>query len=453
MIEVIVLAAGQGTRMHSVLPKVLHPLAGKPLIHHVVDCARHSGADKIHLVVGHGADEVEAAVTTDDCVFHRQNEQLGTGHAVLQALPACQPSSTVIVLFGDVPLLTHSTLTAVIQAAEAGPVMLSAVVDDPEGYGRVVRGLDGEFLRVVEHKDANPEELAIAEINTGVLAAKAEQLSVWLDSLDNNNSQGEYYLPDVLAKAIDSGVDVAVVKGVNDEWLGVNDRAQLAQVERLFQARQAKALMANGLGIADPSRVDIRGELSVGRDVFLDVGVVIEGDVHLADNVLVEPYAVLKNCSVAAGTVVRSFSHIEDSQIGEHCQIGPYARIRPGSQLDDSVKIGNFVEVKNSQLGTGAKANHLAYVGDADVGADSNIGAGTITCNYDGANKHKTQLGDRVFIGSNSTLVAPLIIADDGFVAAGSTVTLDVERKELAVGRAKQRNIAGWKRPTKSTKG
>ena len=452
MLEVIILGAGKGTRMRSSLPKVLHSLAGKPLIHHVIDTARQLGAANIHVVVGHDADAVESAVSTDDVSCHRQTEQLGTGHAVKQAIPACRPESTVIVLFGDVPLLTYQTLASVIEIAASGPVVLAAKVEDPSGYGRIVRDGQGSFVRVVEHKDANGQERELNEINTGVLAASGEQLASWLNQIDNHNSQAEYYLPDVLGVATREGVSVSVVTTDSDEWLGVNDKAQLAQVERVLQARKADQLMAAGVGLADPARVDIRGNVTAGQDVFLDVGAVLEGEVSLGDNVRIEPYVVLRNCSIGSGTVINSFTHIEDASVGEDCQIGPYARLRPGSELAEGAKIGNFVELKNSQMGAGAKANHLAYVGDATVGAGSNIGAGTITCNYDGANKHKTTLGDRVFVGSNSTLVAPLTVAHDGFVAAGSTVTSDISERQLAVGRAKQRNIDGWKRPTKQPK-
>ena len=452
MLEVIILGAGKGTRMRSSVPKVLHSLAGKPLIHHVIDTARQLGAANIHVVVGHDADAVERAVSAHDVSCYRQAEQLGTGHAVKQAIPACRPDSTVIVLFGDVPLLTHHTLTSVLEMAASGPVVLAARVEDPSGYGRVVRDGQGSFVRVVEHKDANEQERALNEINTGVLAASGGPLASWLSQIDNHNSQGEYYLPDVLGVATREGVPVSVVTTHTEEWLGVNDRAQLAQVERVLQARKADQLMAAGVGLADPTRIDIRGKVTAGQDVFLDVGVVLEGEVSLGDNVRIEPYVVLRNCSIGSGTVINSFTHIEDASVGEDCQLGPYARLRPGSELAEGVKIGNFVELKNSQMGAGAKANHLAYVGDATVGAGSNIGAGTITCNYDGANKHKTILGDRVFVGSNSTLVAPLTVADDGFVAAGSTVTSDISERQLAVGRAKQRNIDGWKRPTKKPK-
>ncbi|MCH1553287.1 MAG: bifunctional UDP-N-acetylglucosamine diphosphorylase/glucosamine-1-phosphate N-acetyltransferase GlmU [Luminiphilus sp.] len=452
MLEVIILGAGKGTRMRSSLPKVLHMLAGKPLIHHVIDMTRQLGAANIHVVVGHDSDAVEDAIRAHDVCCHRQTEQLGTGHAVKQAIPYCRPESTVIVLFGDVPLLTQPTLASVVEMAASGPVVLAAKVEDPSGYGRVVRDGQGSFVRVVEHKDASEQERQLNEINTGVLATTGEQLASWLNQINNDNSQGEYYLPDVLAVATREGVTVSVVTTDSDEWLGVNDRVQLAQVERVLQAREADRLMAAGVGLADPARIDIRGKVTVGQDVFLDVGVVLEGEVSLGDNVRIEPYVVLRNCSIGSGTVINSFTHIEDASVGEDCQIGPYARLRPGSELAEGAKVGNFVELKNSQLGAGAKANHLAYVGDATVGAGSNIGAGTITCNYDGANKHKTTLGNRVFVGSNSTLVAPLTVADDSFVAAGSTVTSDISESQLAVGRAKQRIIDGWKRPIKKSR-
>ena len=453
MLEVIVLAAGRGTRMRSSLPKVLHALASKPMIHHVLDTARALEASRIHVVVGHGAELVSSAIAADDVTTYVQSEQLGTGHAALAAAPHCQPESTVIVLFGDVPLLSSATLSRVIKAAESGPVLLAASVKDPHGYGRVIRDSNGAFERVVEQKDANVEELSVCEVNTGVLAAKSQNLNSWLARVTNDNAQGEYYLPDVLGLAVSDGYSVEVVVTDDEvETQGVNDRIQLEALERSLQIRQAEALMARGVFLSDKSRFDLRGKLDCSEDVSIDVNVLIEGHVSIARGATIEANCVLKDCTIGEGAVVRAFSHIEGATVGPDCQVGPYARLRPGAELSAKAKVGNFVEVKNSHFGEGAKANHLAYVGDAEIGAGSNIGAGTITCNYDGVNKHRTELGENVFIGSNSTLVAPLSVEDNGFVAAGSTVTSPVGESELAVGRAKQRNIKGWKRPEKSKK-
>ena len=451
MLEVIVLAAGRGTRMRSNLPKVLHPLAGRPMVAHVVDTAREIGADRIHVVVGHGADEVRAALAADDVVFHEQTEQLGTGHAVQQAIPHCAPDSIALVLFGDVPLLAGETLAPMLEIARQQPVMLATHLDDPTGYGRVLRDDQTQFLSVVEHKDATPAQRAVREVNTGVLAAKASQLADWLAKVGNDNAQGEYYLPDVLQIARDDGWSVAVhVAADANETAGVNDRAQLEQLERTLQEQQALALLRDGVALADRRRIDIRGELVCGRDVFIDVNVVIEGRVVLGDGVRIAANCVLRDSELGDSTEVEPFSYLDGARVGARCRIGPYARLRPGSALDDAARIGNFVETKNAKIGAGSKANHLAYIGDAVVGAGSNVGAGTITCNYDGVNKHRTVLGDDVFVGSNSTLVAPVTIENGGFVGAGSTITKAVAADQLGIGRAKQRNIDGWQRPTKN---
>ena len=451
MLEVIVLAAGRGTRMKSELPKVLHHIGGKPMVARVLDTARQLGAERIHVVVGHGASQVSDAVAAPDVEIYVQSEQLGTGHAALQAAPSCHPDSTILILFGDVPLLSSGVLADVVSASKTQPTLLAAALEDPTGYGRVIRDTDGSFARVVEQKDGLPHELEVTEVNTGVLAARGSELVAWLGQVKNNNAQGEFYLPDVLSLALQDGKKVSVVvTDKSNEISGVNDRAQLEALERLHQRQKADELMAAGVHVMDASRLDIRGSLACGTDVVLDANVLIEGEVRLGNNVVVEPNCVLKDCVIGDGTVVRAFTHIEGAAVADNCQVGPFARLRPGAELGDGAKIGNFVEVKNSVLGAGAKANHLAYVGDASVGAGSNIGAGTITCNYDGANKHKTELGENVFIGSNSTLVAPLTVENDGFVAAGSTVTSLVGESQLAVGRAKQRNIDGWKRPQKS---
>jgi bifunctional UDP-N-acetylglucosamine pyrophosphorylase/glucosamine-1-phosphate N-acetyltransferase len=449
-LEVIILAAGRGTRMRSSLPKVLHTLAGQPLLQHVIDTAQALDPSQIHVVVGYGADVVQEAVPGQKLNFHTQNEQLGTGHAVGCALPACQPGSVVLVLFGDVPLIASSTLQSVISGAQQNPSMLAARLSDPSGYGRVLRDEAGGFMAVVEQADASESEALICEVNTGVLAAPVDQLASLLSSVSNDNAQGEYYLPDVLGLARQQEIAVEVV--VTDDALemyGVNNRAQLQELERSLQCRRADALMEAGVAIADRQRIDIRGDLECGLDVAIDINVVFEGQVRLGDGVRVGAHCVLKDVTVSSGTDIQPFCHLEGAVIGEQCRIGPYARLRPGSVLADAARVGNFVETKNTTFGAGSKANHLAYLGDTTVGSNTNIGAGTITCNYDGIDKHKTSLGDGVFVGSNSTLVAPVTLSDGAFVAAGSVVTDDVAGQELAVGRARQRNIAGWQRPAK----
>ena len=452
MLEVIILAAGQGSRMQSRLPKVLHQLSGRPLVHYTLDAARAAGADRIHVVIGCGADAVEAAVQAPDVQCHLQAQQKGTGHAVQQAIGACHPDSTLLVLFGDVPLVSDTTLRAVVAAAaEGGIAMLSAEVEDPSGYGRVVRDDQGDFLAVVEHKDASVAQHQLREINTGVLAGKANRLNDWLSRIQNNNAQSEYYLPDVLALAKADGIAVAVV--VSDsalDTLGVNTPQQLEYLERQHQQVLAEQLMTSGVLVADRTRLDIRGSLHCGSDVSIDINVLFEGQVILADEVTIGAHCVIRNATIEAGVQVRPFTHIDGAIIKSGAEIGPYARLRPGTEIGEQAKVGNFVEIKNVSLGTGAKANHLTYLGDATVGAWSNVGAGTITCNYDGANKYRTELGEGVFIGSNSTLVAPLSVASGGFVAAGSTITDDVSGDQLAVARGRQRNVEGWQRPTKT---
>ena len=452
MLEVIILAAGQGSRMQSRLPKVLHQLSGRPLVHYTLDAARAAGADRIHVVIGCGTDAVEAAVQDPDVQCHLQAQQKGTGHAVQQAIGACHPDSTLLVLFGDVPLVSDTTLRAVVAAAaEGGIAMLSAEVEDPSGYGRVVRDDQGDFLAVVEHKDASAAQHQLREINTGVLAGKANRLNDWLSRIQNNNAQSEYYLPDVLALAKADGIAVAVV--VSDsalDTLGVNTPQQLEYLERQHQQVLAERLMTSGVLVADRTRLDIRGSLHCGRDVSIDINVLFEGQVILADEVTIGAHCVIRNATIEAGVQVRPFTHIDGAIIKSGAEIGPYARLRPGTEIGEQAKVGNFVEIKNVSLGTGAKANHLTYLGDATVGAWSNVGAGTITCNYDGANKYRTELGEGVFIGSNSTLVAPLSVASGGFVAAGSTITDDVSGDQLAVARGRQRNVEGWQRPTKT---
>ena len=450
MLEVIILAAGQGSRMQSSTPKVLHTLAGRPLVTHVLQAARRLNADRIHVVVGYGAEAVNSAVAAADVQCHLQAEQLGTGHAVKQAIGSCEPTSTVVVLFGDVPLITERALTSVLAKAETGVAMLSATLANPAGYGRVVRSSDGEFVAVVEEKDATPEQRALQEINTGVLAATAERLAGWLDQVGNQNAQAEYYLPDVLGLASKEGMPVEVVCSDDDfDTLGVNTPQQLEHLERLHQGALADQLMSGGVRVSDRARLDIRGRLQCGRDVRIDINVVIEGEVVLGDGVSIGANCILRDTQVGDGTQILPFSYLVGASVSAGAVIGPYARLRPGSVIDEKAKVGNFVEVKNAHIGKGAKASHLSYLGDADIGPGANVGAGTITCNYDGAEKHRTVLGEKVFVGSNSTLVAPLTIESGGFIAAGSTVTDDVKADQLAVARGRQRNVDGWQRPVK----
>lgn len=450
-LNIVILAAGQGSRMKSDKPKVLHTIAEKPLLGHVLDTAEALESDRTVVVYGHGGDRVRQAFTEHKVTWVEQAEQKGTGHAVLQTVPALDDDATVLILYGDVPLLQASTLEPLVAHAEAGPALLSAVLADPHGYGRVIRDQRGLFERVVEQKDATAEELAVHEVNTGVMAMPAVMLKKYLPLVTNNNAQGEYYLPDVLPMAVADGSDVQVVTVDNAiETEGVNTRAQLAQLERAYQLRQIKVLMDQGLGVADPARVDIRGSLTAGKDCFVDVNAVFEGDVVLGDGVIIEPNCVIRNSTIGSGTTICAMSHLEQATVGASATIGPFARLRPGTQLADKTKIGNFVETKKAVLGEGSKVNHLSYIGDAVLGSGVNVGAGTITCNYDGANKFQTTMGDNVFIGSNSTLVAPVTIETDGFVGAGSVVTKTVGQGELAIGRGKQRNISGWKRPEKN---
>jgi len=451
-LEVIILAAGQGTRMKSALPKVLHPVAGKPLLAHVVDAARQLKPKAIHVVVGHGADQVEAALGADDLHWVVQSKQCGTGHAVLQAMPTVDSASTVLVLYGDVPLITPQTLESLDEKASIAPALLTAIVDNPYGLGRIIRDEQGTLLEVVEEKDASDIQRLICEVNTGVLAAPAKALNEYLPLVGSDNKQGEYYLPDILGLAVNQGKTIeSFLVGSELEVQGVNDRSQLNQVEREFQRRQADSLMRDGVYVADLNRLDIRGNLSCGKDVSIDVNVVFEGVVILGDGVSIGPNCVIIDSTVACGSSIHAFSHVQDSSVGSSCSVGPYARLRPGSNLGEGAKVGNFVEMKKANIGKGSKVNHLSYIGDCEMGEGVNVGAGTITCNYDGVNKSKTILGDGVFVGSNSTLVAPLTIGDGGFVGAGSTLTKGVAKDELAVSRARQKNIKGWQRPKKNT--
>lgn len=450
-IDVVVLAAGQGTRMKSNKPKVLHGIAGKPMLQHVIDASKALDNSKCHLIVGHGSEQVKSVINEGNLIWVQQTEQLGTGHAVQQALPGLSDESTTLILYGDVPLIKTDTLQRLLEIAQRGVVALLTVnLDDPTGYGRIVRSADGNVTAIVEHKDARPEQHKINEINTGILALPTALLKRWLPQLSNDNAQGEYYLTDIIGMASQDGVNIDTAQPEDaEEVQGVNNRLQLAELERYYQFQQAKYLMTEGATLADPNRVDVRGDINIGRDIEIDINVVFEGHIVLGDNVSIGPNCVIKNTKIAAGTVIHANSHIDGAVIESQCNIGPYARLRPGTKMAEGAKIGNFVETKKSYIGLGSKVNHLSYIGDAEIGKNVNVGAGTITCNYDGVNKFKTELGDGVFIGSNSSLVAPVNIQAGATVGAGSTITNDISSGQLAVGRGKQRNIDNWQRPLK----
>jgi bifunctional UDP-N-acetylglucosamine pyrophosphorylase / glucosamine-1-phosphate N-acetyltransferase len=453
-LHVVILAAGQGTRMKSARPKVLQPLAGRPLLAHVLGRALGLGAHATHVVYGHGGDAVPAAFPDSDVRWVLQAEQLGTGHAVAQAMPGIPDDATVLVLYGDVPLIEAATLKPLVTAARDGRLALLGVrLEDPTGYGRLIRDAAGRVVRIVEQKDASPAELAVAEVNTGILAAPAGRLRAWLAGLSNANSQGEYYLTDIVEKAVADGVDVeARLAPTVAEVLGINDRAQLAGLETALRARITSELMAAGVTLVDPKRIDVRGRLDCGRDVLIDVNAVFEGVVELGDEVSVGPNVLIRDSRLGAGCVVHANTVIENAEIGPGCELGPFARLRPGAELAEGVKIGNFVELKKSRVGVGSKVNHLSYVGDAEIGTRVNVGAGTITCNYDGANKHRTVIGDGAFIGSNTSLVAPVDIGAGATIGAGSTISKDAPGGELTVARGKQVTVRGWKRPVKKQK-
>lgn len=449
-LHVVILAAGEGKRMRSAIPKVLQRIAGRPMLAHVVEAARALEPAGVHLVYGHGGAQVrEAFADQPDLHWAEQARQLGTGHAVQQAMPAIPAGARVLVLYGDVPLITAHTLRRLLQAPRPLAV-LAAELHDPSGYGRIVRDSEGHVAAIVEHKDADPEQRRIRLVNTGVIAAEGDALRRWLDGLRNDNAQGEYYLTDVFAAAARefAAAEVVVVEDPL-ETEGANDPWQLAQLERAYQRRQVRALCAQGVRVADPARIDIRGTVRAGQDVELDVDVVLEGEVELGDGVRVGPFCRLRDVRIAAGSEIRAHCDIEGAQIGPAAHIGPYARLRPGSVLAAGVHVGNFVETKNARIGEGSKANHLSYLGDAQVGAGVNIGAGTITCNYDGANKSTTTIADRAFIGSNSALVAPVTIGEGATIGAGSVIGKDAPAGKLTVARAKQVTVEGWQRPVK----
>jgi len=450
-LEVIILAAGQGKRMRSDLPKVLHHLAGRPLLAHVIAAARALKPAKIHVVHGHGGEAVKAAFAGEPIEWVEQARQLGTGHALQQALPKVSRAATVLVLNGDVPMVSADTLRKLVRTTGKGLAIATSDLSDPAGYGRVVRDARGRVQRIVEHRDAKPRELAIREWYAGFLAGQASRLAGWLAKLANRNAQKEYYLTDLIGIAAGAGAPVTAVKAKQTwEVAGVNSRQELAILERAFQNAQSRRLLEAGVALADLWRVDVRGELACGSEVFIDVNCVFEGRVTLGDGVRIGPNCVLRNVSVAAGTEVHAFSLLEQAEVGARCRIGPYARLRPGAKLAQEVHIGNFVEVKASRLGAGSKANHLSYIGDAEVGARVNVGAGTITCNYDGTAKHRTVIEDDCFIGSDATLVAPVRIAKGSYIGAGSTISKDTPAGQLTVARAKQVSLPGWKPKAKA---
>lgn len=449
--DIVVLAAGKGTRMKSLLPKVLHKLAGKPMLGHVLDAANAVGDSKKIIVTGHGAEAVRAIYSDPSISMVEQAEQLGTGHAVHMALPELRENSKVVILYGDVPLITPDTISQMLNAVDDKSIgLLTIRLNNPQGYGRIIRDADGLIEAIVEQKDASPQQLEVDEVNTGVMSLTSEQLAEWLPLIDNNNAQGEYYLTDLISIARQAGYSI---NGIHPssvaEVEGINNRQQLAALERTYQAQLADALMASGTSLADPARFDQRGTLQAGTDNFFDVNCVFEGDVTIGSGVSIGPNCYIINSIIGDGVEIKANTVIDQSTIGDRAVLGPFARIRPGTELGSDTKVGNFVETKKAIVGNGSKINHLSYVGDAELGEKVNVGAGTITCNYDGVNKYKTRIGDNSFVGSNSTLIAPITIGDNGFIAAGSTINTEVPDGNLAVARSKQRNINGWKRPTK----
>ena len=450
-VNFVILAAGKGSRMRSALPKVLHKLSGRTMLGHVVAVVESLGEAKKIIVTGHGAEQVEQQFKSPTTIFTQQKEQLGTGHAVHMAVPELCSDAVVIVLYGDVPLIRPATIQKILAVVtESTMGLLTINLDQPTGYGRIVRNTKGDITEIIEQKDASVEQLKITEVNTGVLALQSSQLSDWLPKITNNNAQGEYYLTDLVAIAREAGVEIISVNPESaTEVEGVNNRVQLSQLERAHQRQLAEVLMESGTSLADPARFDQRGELSAGTDNFIDINCVFNGSVTIGSNVSIGANCQISDSTIGDGVSILPNTIIESSVVGDRAVVGPFARLRPGTKMESDTKVGNFVETKKTLVGKGSKINHLSYVGDAQLGENVNIGAGTITCNYDGVSKHKTDLGDGVFVGSNSTLVAPIKVDKGGFIAAGSTVTTEVPSDSLAVGRAKQRNIKGWKRPTK----
>ena len=450
-LSVVILAAGKGTRMKSSMPKVLHPVAHKPMVQHVIDAATALSSQNISLVYGHGGDQLQQTLSHNQVNWVLQDQQLGTGHAVKVAHDHMPDQDTVLILYGDVPLIQTSTLERLLAVKpEQGIALLTVKLPNPTGYGRIIRNEADRVVGIVEQKDASPEQLLINEVNTGIMAVNGDLLKSWLANLSSDNAQGEYYLTDVIAMAHEAGYEINTAHPDNAmEVEGANNRIQLAALEREYQHREAEKLMLAGASLRDPARIDVRGDVTVGQDVEIDVNVIFEGKVVIGDKVKIGPNSVLKDCTIGAGTVIEANTLIDQAQVAEAAQLGPFARLRPGAIIEAKAKVGNFVEMKKSVLGQGSKANHFSYLGDAQIGAGVNIGAGVITANYDGVNKFKTEIGDHAFIGTNSTLVAPIKIDDNGFVAAGSTITKPVEQDGLAIARGKQRNISGWQRPKK----
>jgi len=456
-LDTVILAAGQGTRMRSEKPKILHRLAGKPLLTHVYDLARQLPNNRIHIIYGHGAERVRAELASLEAEWIEQAQQLGTGHAVLQAYDALRDVAWVLILYGDVPLLRSTTVERLLDAARqsSGLALLTVNVPQPTGYGRIVRDSEGAICRIVEEKDATPEEKRLSEINTGIMVARGDLLKNWLRRLDNRNAQGEYYLTDIVELAVADGHRVTSVQPAEiSEVLGINDKVQLAELERLYQRQCAEALMRRGVTLRDPARFDLRGELvALGTDVEIDVDVILEGNIHLGDRVCIGAHCVIRDARLGDDVEILPHSVIEDAVVGHGCRIGPFARIRPGTDLGEHVHIGNFVEIKNATVAQSSKINHLSYVGDSIVGRHVNIGAGTITCNYDGANKHKTIIEDGAFIGSDTQLVAPVTVGKNATIGAGSTITRDAPPEQLTLSRVKQQSVPGWQRPKKQSSG
>ena len=449
--DIVILAAGKGSRMKSSFSKVLHKVGGLPMVERVLATASSLADSKLHLVVGHQGEQVEAACQPFSANVVWQNDPQGTGDALRRVAPSLQADGATLTLYGDVPLIRSTTLEKMTALSTPNTlVLLTISLDNPTGYGRIVRDANDKVVAIVEQKDASASELLIQEVNTGILLAPNNHLQTWLANLTNDNAQGEYYLTDIIAMAARDGVEIVTVNPENEaEVAGVNDRVQLAALERELQQQQAISLMQNGATLLDPSRIDVRGELTTGQDVIIDVNCVFEGKVILGDNVEIGPNCHLKDCEIGDNTIIKSNSLIDESQVGSHCDIGPFARLRPGTKLSNKAKIGNFVETKKAIIGEGSKVNHLSYIGDTEMGANVNVGAGTITCNYDGVNKHLTQVADNVFIGSNSSLVAPISVAEGATIAAGSTITKNINEKQLAFARARQANKDDWPRPIK----
>lgn len=453
-VDIVILAAGQGTRMKSDLPKVLQPLAGRPMLEHVLERSADLDAEAVHVVYGYGGHQVPQALADWPVEWILQERQLGTGHAVTQAMPGIADNSVVLVLYGDVPLISEGTLTELLEKADSGELaLLSVMLTDPTGYGRVIRNDRGQPQKIVEQKEANETELTVCEVNTGILACPARPLRDWLGRLGNKNSQDEYYLTDVIAMAVADRYPVDVLIAASEiEVMGVNDKQQLAELEAANRAEKAAGLMRDGVTLLDPARVDVRGKLSCGRDVVIDINAIFEGDVELGDGVSIGPNVIIRNSKLGVGCKVHANTVIEDAEIGESCELGPFARVRPGTVLEASAKLGNFVEVKKSHIGKGSKVNHLSYIGDTEIGERVNVGAGTITCNYDGANKFKTIIEDDVFIGSGVQLVAPVTVEKGATIGAGSTICKSAPANKLTVARSRQTIVEGWQSPRKKAR-